>query len=222
MRKREKNAVCCLVVLAVSSAAAQATAHLSDYHSVVRFAAENRAVVNARIAVQPALDRVVISRQNGQQVTEISVRQEGVVITANTIEGVGAWIVKFAAGTAIDLSYTVTSQVRLTRVPLPVVEVPPLPQQRPVLIEADLIDGTVAVGGSFPALTWHASHGEARFAAAPSVLVIEARAAGSISAFDRLTTPTAMSTWAMFVFLFAGSLVWFARTRSARAKAARQ
>ena len=91
-----------------------------------------------------------------------------------------------------------------------------------MLIEAELTDGMVAVGGSFPALTWRANHGEGRFAAAPSVLAMETRARGSISMFDRLTTPTAMSSWAMVVFLFAGSLVWFARTKSARAKAGRQ
>ncbi len=213
-----------LVAIAAFACFAQQTAvHLREYHAVVSFSSPGDANVRATMKLEPAVlpQRLLIVYQPGQTVRQLLARQGSTAIQVETTYSPGAMAITVpenvgAPGADLEIYYSVHADRRLTRVPLPVLNAPPRPQERQVLIEASLAEGMVAIGEGFPALSWRDhQHGEAKLAAVPSVLAIETRAAGGVSWFDVVTTPAALTTSAMCGLLLLGSACWYARAQSA-------
>lgn len=198
---------------------AQVSAHLVDYHAAVTFSSETRAAVAVTLDTAPAnsIAKILLARARGTELTDIAVLQLGATIPHTVKQSFGALLIELPvleSPAPIEIRYVVASNDPLQRVPLPVISVPPLAQQRPVTVEANLPEGIVAIGEGFPALTWkNANHGEARSPAVPSFLILEMKPLGSITWSSHLLTPSGLSTLGMFVLLSAGSLVWYLRNR---------
>ncbi len=232
MRRLDVTAagVCRWVLLGLFSVAAGSrgraqagTSYLAEYHAVVTFASPMEASFVTRVRLEPGRlpDRLLLVHYPGQELSQVSVRNAQSAIPFTTAEVPGAVVLRLVAAEqgsiagALEVQYSVRSRSRLERVPLPILQEPPRPEQLPVLIEANLSAGMIAVGEGFPTLTWRKpGHGETRLAAVPSLLAVETRMAGSVSWGDRLLTPAALSTAAMFGLLLVGSVAWYARTQS--------
>lgn len=226
MRKPDRSSVCwrrLIVFLFILSWAyvspAQVSAHLVEYHAVVTFSDETHAAVAARLSAEPAnsIAKILLAHVADGALSAITVSQLNATVPYSAEESAGALLVRlpFLKSTApLEIRYSVASSDPLRRVPLPVVSVPPLPQERPVTVEANLPEGVAAIGEGFPALTWKSTnHGEAQSPAVPSFLILEMERTGSITWGSRLLTPSGLSTVGMFVLLCTGSLAWYLRTR---------
>ncbi len=211
-----------MLVAAAACLAQPPHAYLAAYRAQVAFIGEQDASVTVALEVVPhdALGQVLIPRFADQELGAIEAGSSASPAFA-TAELPGALAIRFAKDAQppapLELHYGVHSRLRLRRVPLPVVGVAPQPQQHPVQISVELPPGTTVVGEGFPALAWrNGRHGEAQFAAAPSVLVVESELARSARWFDGWLTPAGLSTAAMFGLLLTGSAVWWAGARSRR------
>ena len=229
MRKRDAGAkrkcgllliILLFVVTVLPCHARGAEVHLADYHALVVFTGDRDATVTATVRLAPdgMPEKVLIARCADQWVAGLAARSSQTPIPFTITDSSGALIINLSRDVGrppaitLEIRYAVHSRVRLTRVPLPVMNVPPLPQQRPVTIETRLPAGMVAIGEGFPAVTWmDSTHGEIRLPAIPSVLVLDSRMEGSVSLLDRLLTPAALSTAAMLGLLLAGSVLWSTR-----------
>jgi hypothetical protein len=218
-------------VLALGALACQAQTkdvYLEDYHALVVVKDDRDATVATTVGLKPAAppSELWVARYADQQVTQVTARCESGAISYTSDDLPGAIALHLSQGdpacrgAAVHLEYSIHSLDRMTRIPLLVVNARPQPQQRPVFIEVTLPPGMIAIGEGFPALVWRdETHGEARLAAAPSVVVVDTRMAGSVSWLNRLMTPAALSTAAMLALLLTGSVVWYAQAHSAARRA---
>jgi hypothetical protein len=196
-----------------------ATANLADYQAVVEFVAPDTATVSAAIRVEGVGARTPVRlflvRQAGQAIDAISITDlEDHPLVTGVHEQGDTTVIDGIQAAILRVRYRVASHDRLHRVPLPAPNVPPLPQLRPVLINIALPGGHVAIGHGFPAFEWRdPAHGSVRLAAVPSVVVIEIRPGDAVTLADRLVTPDALSTSAMFALLLLGSVFWIVRNR---------
>jgi hypothetical protein len=231
MRRPDRFSVCgrrLIVLLLIVSwaciSSSQVSAHLVEYHAVVTFSDETHAAVVARFRAEPgnSVAKILLAHVGGSTLTAITVSQLNATVPYSAEESAGALLVRlpFLKSTApLEIRYSVVSSDLLRRIPLPVVSVPPLPQERPVTVEANLPEGFVAIGEGFPALTWkNTNHGEVQSPAVPSFLVLEMERTGSVTWRSRLLTPSGLSTVGMFVLLCTGSLAWYLRTRIGEAR----
>lgn len=218
-----------LVIATISVGLSQTPeAHLDGYRARVSFTSARDATVRATLSVTPhtALKKLLIARYPDQQVAHFTARQSQSPVPFTAEKLAGALVIHVShdgqgtASSALEIQYSIHAPERLRRVPLPVIDLPPWPQQRPVAVEANLPDGMTVIGDTFPPLTWRdAKHGEVWLAAVPSLLVVETNMAVSASRLDRWLTPAALSTIAMLGLLLAGSILWWARKRSAARQA---
>jgi hypothetical protein len=213
--------------LALAALACQAQTkemYLENYHALVAVKDDRDATVATTVELKPAAppSELWIARYADQQVTQVTAQCDSGAISYTSDDSPGAVVFHLSdgdpacRGAAVHFEYSIHSLDRMIRIPLPVVNARPQPQQRPVLIEVILPPGMIAIGEGFPALAWRGqAHGEARLAAAPSVVVVDARAAGSVSWLNRFMTPAVLSTVAMIGLLLTGSVIWYAQAHSA-------
>jgi hypothetical protein len=119
------------------------------------------------------------------------------------------------SGFAFRVGYEVVdASSDISRIPLPVPNARTAFGERPVQIAIALPPEGIATGDTFPTLNWQdQSRGEAALANVPSLAMIRWRPIGSVRLADRIFTSSVLTDAGMLAILFAGSLVWWLRSR---------
>ena len=209
-----------VLLLICSAAAVDSPPRLQQYVARVHFTSASAADISVAVQlkgdIRPSSPACRLVRYPKETIFSVSVMSGSSEVPVTTVERDGVLEVRPTDKLPNDYTvrYSVRSNESLRRIPMATIDPPPVSESAAVQVSVELMPGTEAIGGTFPAMTWQdATHGTARLSAVPSLVLLDAKRPEEVTFGDRWLTTTNVSTVAMFGFILLGSIIWYTRSR---------